>query len=301
MAMNGVVIGSVSSSAAALRGFLRGGLPMAGVCGLHERHADSVSDFCDLRPLAAQAGVPFVAFDKVTEPVMVEFLAGVCPDWLFVIGLSQLVPVHLRQLASAGAVGFHPTPLPEGRGRAPVAWTILLQKQAAANLFFLTDEADAGDLIAQRPVAVMEDDYAQDLIDRTNRVLEALATEMAPQFAAGAVPRFPQDPARATHYPRRRPEDGRIDWQRPAEEVHRLIRAVSRPYPGAFTLRFGCPLTIWRAELLDRTAADAVAGQVVEVRKRQPVIQAQSGRLLLTDTEMKGESFPAWTPGERLI
>ena len=113
--MNAALIGSVSSSAAVLRGMLRGGLQVAGVCGLHERHAARVSDFCDLRPLAEAAGVPFVAFDKVTEAAVAEFLNRQRPDWLFVVGISQLVPAAVRSLARAGAVGFHPTPLPMRR------------------------------------------------------------------------------------------------------------------------------------------------------------------------------------------
>lgn len=311
--MKAALIGSVSSSAATLRGMLRGGLPVAAVCGLHERHAATVSDFHDLRPLAQQAGVPFLAFDKVTEPAVAEFLRQHQPDWLFVVGISQLVPAEIRQLARVGAVGFHPTPLPEGRGRAPVAWTILLQKQAAANLFFLTDEADAGDIIAQRPVPVLPDDYAADLIERTNVVLEQMVVDLAPAFASGQVPRTPQDHARATYYPRRRPEDGRIDWNQPAEEVYRLIRAVSHPYPGAFTFRGeGRKVIVWRASPVDDASmasqaprlgpgpVQASPGTVVEVREFRPVVQAASGRLLLTDIEVEGGDPAPWTPGERL-
>lgn len=318
--MNAAVIGSVSSSAAVLRGMLRGGLPVAAVCGLHERHAPRVSDYHDLRPFAAEAGAEFLAFDKVVEPDVTELLTRVRPDWLFVVGLSQLVPAEIRTLAGAGAIGFHPTPLPEGRGRAPVAWTILLQKSAAANLFFLTDEADAGDIIAQRPVEVLPDDYAGDLIARTNVVLEQMVVDLAPAFAAGNVPRTPQDHTRATYYQRRRPEDGRIDWGQPAEDAYRLVRAVSRPYPGAFCLRGGQKLVIWRAELAEDAPmasatpssppsvrggeadadASAVTGTVIALKDGLPVVQAASGALVLTDIELEGGSADPWTVGERL-
>lgn len=334
MSATAALIGSVSSSVAALKGMLRGGLPVAGVCGLHTRHAGRVSDFRDLAPLAEEARAPFLAFDKVTEPEVASFLKQCRPDWLFVVGLSQLVPAELRDLARLGAVGFHPTLLPEGRGRAPVAWTILLDRPAAANLFYLTDEADAGDLIAQRPVPVHPDDYAADLIERTNEVLEEMVADLAPAFAAGQVPRTPQDHSRATYYFRRRPEDGLIDWRQPAEDIYRLVRAVSRPYPGAFTFRSGRKVTVWRARVLEapdggsHSGEDATAkggvnnlvprkagrmlgpqggmpgllvpGTVVEVRECGPVVQTARGRLLLTDMDMEGgESIP-WTPGERL-
>lgn len=287
--MTAALIGSVSSSVAALRGMLRGGLPVAGVCGLHRRRAATVSDYCDLEPLAAEAGLPYLAFDKVTEPDVAEFLGRIRPDWLFVVGLSQLLPALVRDLARVGAVGFHPTLLPQGRGRAPVAWTILLQKQAAANLFFLTDEADAGDLIAQWPVEVRPDDYAQDLIDRTNIVLEQMVAELAPAFTAGQVPRTPQDHARATFYARRRPEDGQIQWASSAADIYRLIRAVSHPYPGAFTYCAGRKIVIWRARLVDGDWGEVAPGTVVEVRKGRPVVAAATGGLQLTDVQESGE------------
>ena len=273
----------------------RGGLPLAGVCGLAPEHAAGVSDYRDLSPLAAEMVTPFLGFEKVTDSGVFSFLKEVSPDWLFVIGLSQLVPAGLRGLARAGAVGFHPTPLPEGRGRAPVAWTILLDRPAAANLFFLTDEPDAGDIIEQRPVPVRPDDYAADLIARTNDVLETMLADLSPAFASGQVPRRPQDHAKATYYPRRRPEEGRIDWNQPVEAIYRFIRAVSHPYPGAFSYYDGAKILIWRARpIIDSGPASAPPGTVIGFEQGRPLIQTQSGRLELTDIEWSGAAAPDW-------
>jgi methionyl-tRNA formyltransferase len=298
--MNAALIGSVSSSVATLRGMIRGKLEMACVLGLHPRHAKTVSDYCDLRPLAVEAGVPFLAFEKVTESAVASFLQQHRPDWLFVVGLSQMVPADLRDLARAGSVGFHPTLLPEGRGRAPVAWTILLQRPAAANLFLLTDEPDAGDIIDQRPVEVLPEDYARDLIDRTNIVLEQMVADLCPAFASGRVPRRPQDHSKATFYPRRRPEDGQINWTQPVEDVYRLIRAVSHPYPGAFTFCQGRKVIIWRAGPVAGPEAEAEPGTVVPVISNHPIIQTGRGLLELTDVEIIGKADAALAVGQRL-
>jgi methionyl-tRNA formyltransferase len=298
--MNAALLGSVSSSAAALRGMLRGGLEVAGVLGLDRAYSAGVSDYVDLEPLAAKAGVPFVGFRKVIDPQVAGFLEKHRPDWLFVIGLSQLVPAELRGMAGQGAVGFHPTPLPEGRGRAPVAWTILKQRPAAVNLFFLTDEADAGDIIEQRPVEVRTDDYAADLIARTNVVLEQAVADLAPAFATGVVPRHPQDHSRATQYPRRRPEDGLITWSEPAEDIHRMVRAVSRPYPGAFTHAGGTKLMIWRADIVEGDEPRAAPGEVVAIRNGIPVVQTGRGRLALTEIEWPSGDRPPLSIGTRL-
>jgi len=298
--MRAALIGSVSSSAAALRGMLGGGLEVAGVLGLDARYSAGVSDYCDLGPLAAEAGIAFLGFRRVTDPEVAAFIGARKPDWLFVIGLSQLVPAEIRDLARAGAIGFHPTALPEGRGRAPVAWTILLQRRAAANLFFLTSEPDAGDIIEQRPVEVLPDDYAADLIARTNVVLEQMVADLSPAFTSGNVPRRPQDHSKATYYARRRPEDGIVDWNQPAEALYRLVRGVGRPYPGAFTFCGERKVLVWRARPVEGADSGSAPGTVVAMQDDKPVVQCASGLLALTEVEIVGAAGADLAVGQKL-
>jgi len=257
--MNVALMGSVSSSWHALDALIRGGVELTCVLGVDESQAERISDYRSLRQLAQDAAIPFVAFRKVSEPQVERALRENPPDLLWVIGLSQLVPRPLIELARHGGVGFHPTLLPEGRGRAPVAWTILKGARAAANLFFLTDEPDAGDIITQREVPVLPDDYSADLIARTNLALAEAILELAPAIRSGRLPRTPQDHSRATYYPKRTPADGLIDWSQSAADVYRLIRAAGRPYPGAFTFLEGRKLTIWRAQPAPALARPASA------------------------------------------
>lgn len=272
--MNVAMIGSVSSSEAVLHALHRGGVPVVGVLGLDPQAANSVSDFRDLRPAAQAMAAPFGYFRKLSEPHVERFIHDCRPDLLWVIGLSQMAPRELIALAPGGGIGFHPTMLPRGRGRAPVAWTIILGEAAAVSLFYLTDRADAGDLIAQRPVPVRTDDYAQDLIDRTNTVLGEVVVELAPAIRAGRLPRFPQNEGLATYYPRRTPDDGLIDWCHPTCSIDRLVRGVSHPYPGAFTFADGRRLIVWRGRV-------ALPSEVVATKSDPP------GRVLAVD-EVRG-------------
>lgn len=287
--MRVALIGSVSSSLHTLRGLLRGGVEVSCVMGLDPAHRAGVSDYVDLRPEAERAGLPYCGFRKIAEPGVAAFLAAHPAELLFVVGLSQLAPPGLIALASAGAVGFHPTVLPKGRGRAPVAWTILLQQPAAANLFFLAEEADAGDIIEQRIVEVRPDDYAQDLISRTNEVLEQMVVDLSPAIRSGTLPRRPQNHAEATWYGKRGPEDGRIDWRQPAEQIYRLIRAVSRPYPGAYGYLEDRKVIIWRAMPHELENYPGPAGQVMAVDGgRGVMVQCGKGALWLTEIEDDG-------------
>lgn len=286
--MNVALMGSVSSSWYALDALVRGGVEITGVLGVDESRARHVSDYRCLRERAGDAGIPFHSFAKVSEPDVEKFLLNRAPDLLWVIGLSQLVPDRLMAIARIGGVGFHPTMLPEGRGRAPVAWTILRGARAAANLFFLTDEPDAGDIIIQREVPVRPDDYSEDLIERTNRVLADAVLELAPRIRAGDVPRTPQDHSKASYYPKRIPADGLIDWAESTDGVYRLIRAAGRPYPGAFTHHQQQRLTVWRGRPSEAYAAGGSGkpGTVLSVSSSAGIAVATGdGAILMTDVE----------------
>ena len=304
--MNVVLMGSVSSSWHALDALVRGGVTVTGVLGVHESQADRIGDFRSLRERAGDAGIPFHAFVKVGESAVASFIESKSPDMLWVIGLSQLVPDRLIRLANHGGVGFHPTMLPEGRGRAPVAWTILLNARAAATLFYLCDEPDAGDIIVQREVPVKPDDYSEDLIHRTNLVLGEAVLELAPRLQSNDLPRTPQDHSKATFYKKRTPADGLIDWSASTDCVYRLIRAAGRPYPGAFTYIAERKLTVWRAQPADDSSVDhdADAGRVIAIDQAQGVLVATADAgvwLTEVDVQHGGSACDVLAVGDRLM
>lgn len=287
--MNVALMGSVSSSWYALDALIRSGVEITGVLGVDESQAERISDYRSLRRLATDAALPFLSFVKVSEPEVETFLCERAPDMLWVIGISQLVPDRLINIARYCGLGFHPTMLPEGRGRAPVAWTILKNARAAVSLFVLTHEADAGDLIAQREVAVKPDDYSEELIERTNHVLSEVVLELAPLIKSGSVPRVPQDHSKATHYEKRTPADGVIDWHAPTEAVYRLVRAAGRPYPGAFTHGGGNKVTIWRAQPCEVDVSDGSSpGQVLANDASGVLIRTGDAALRATEVEADG-------------
>ena len=166
------------------------------------------------------------------------------------------------------------------------------------NLFYLADEPDAGDIIVQREVPVLPDDYSQDLIQRTNEVLHEVILELAPAIKSGTLTRTPQDHAQATYYPKRTPADGLIDWSKSTDDVYRLIRAAGRPYPGAFSFLPDTKVTIWRARPEDPTQVppdlhNEAAGTILAVREcglsvdatDQPLVKTGDGAIRLTESE----------------
>lgn len=240
------LMGSVSSSLHALTALVNDGIEVAGVLGIPPEAGLRVAGYRDLGVFATERGLPYLPFSRVGEPTVEEFLRRCAPDQLWVVGLSQMVPEALIRIAPQGGIGFHPTMLPEGRGRAPIAWTIIRSARAGATFFRLTAEVDAGDIVAQREVPVGDDDYASDVLAKVDGAIEDCVADIAPALREGRLDATPQDHSRATYYPRRRPEDGWLDWSSSTADVYRLVRAVGRPYSGAFSYVDGIKVTVWR-------------------------------------------------------
>lgn len=281
--MRVALIGSVTSSQACLEGLLDAGARPVAVLGLAPGISAKVAGYVDLSRVAAAHALPYQPFRKVSDPEVSEFLRAQRPDLLFVIGLSQLVPDAVLGLAPLGGVGFHPTLLPEGRGRAPVAWTLLREATAAVNLFRLVDAPDAGDLLVQVPVPLEPRETAASLIARMDVVLRQVARQLWPSLSKGELRATPQDHARASHYPKRTPEDGIIDWGVTTHRLDRFVRAVGRPYAGAFThTGTGAKVVIHAARPGDE-GANAQPGTLVEATNVRLVIATLDGTLVVEE------------------
>jgi methionyl-tRNA formyltransferase len=246
---NAVVVGAVDSTRVALEALgAAAGWRVAGLVTLEPELAARHSDFVDLAPLAAGLGAPVLAVDRVNAADAIARIAALEADYLFVIGWSQLCGPELMALAPGRVIGYHPAPLPRMRGRAAIPWTILAAEPITASTLFWIDEGmDSGPILDQQFLHVAPDETAGSLYRRHIAALAAMLKRTLPRIAAGEPPREAQDERYATWTARRIPADGRIDWGAPAARIDRLIRAVGRPYPGAFTELGGARLTIWAA------------------------------------------------------
>jgi methionyl-tRNA formyltransferase len=157
-----------------------------------------------------------------------------------------MIPVAVLALAPRGALNLHGSLLPRLRGRAPINWALVeCEEETGVTLHHMVAAPDAGDIVAQRGWRIGPRDDARDLFFRAVEETRILLRDVWPLIRAGTAPRIPQDPARATYRGRRRPEDGRIDWSQPTRRVDGLVRAVTAPFPGAFTFLDGKKLMVW--------------------------------------------------------
>jgi methionyl-tRNA formyltransferase len=201
-----------------------------------------------------------------------------------------LIRDELLMLPPLGFIGMHPTMLPTGRGRAPIPWAIILGlKETGTTWFYVDPGADTGDILIQQKVPVLDTDTSSTLGARTDDVAAELLVKALPLLACNRAPRIKQDQSAATVWPRRRPEDGIIDWSRDAGALCRWVRALTHPYPGAFTYLTGRKLWIWSAERASVPLAGA-PGEVLAVDHRGALVATGKGLLNVTHVQWEGRT-----------
>ncbi len=285
-----VLVGAVGSTRIALQALSEWPGGLTALATLPPARSARHSDYEDLRPLAGRLGVPVIEAINVNAPASLYALRELEPDLVMVIGWSQLCGPEFLQVPRLGAVGFHPAPLPEFRGRAVIPWTILERRTVTgASLFWLDEGMDSGDLLAQERFDVASDETAETLYRKHEASLARLLGAVATAVLAGDPPRLAQDHRRATYCARRTAQDGEIDWHQSAEQVWTLIRAVTRPYPGAFTRMRGGTCVVWAADLVDDAPYIGLPGQVQAIIHGAPLVRCgDGGHVLLRETELTG-------------
>jgi methionyl-tRNA formyltransferase len=202
----------------------------------------SVADFCRER------GIPVFTPKDVNAPPWPERIRAAAPDLLFSFYYRSMLKGEILAIPSLGAMNLHGSLLPKYRGRAPVNWVLVKgETETGVTLHFMTEKPDAGDIVGQAAVPIAFDDTALTLFGKMEGAAGRLLDELLPGIFRGDIPRRPNDVERGSYFGGRRPEDGRIDWSLPATGIYNLVRAVTRPYPGAFTELSGDALTVWWA------------------------------------------------------
>ena len=202
-------------------------------------HSDDPNEhqwFGSVLQLAREYGVDAVTPESADLPEWLARAAAEKPDFVFSFYYRYMLSPAWLQLPRRGALNMHGSLLPKYRGRAPVHWAIIQgETETGASLHYMVEKPDAGALVDQESVAILEDDDALAVSIKLAAAAEQVLRRSLPSLIAGTSTARLLDLAHGTYFGRRRPEDGRINWRLSARSVHDLVRAVAPPFPGAFT------------------------------------------------------------------
>lgn len=179
-------------------------------------------------------------------------IKGLNPDFIFVIGWSQLIDKEIINASKKGTIGFHTSKLPKNRGRSTIAWQISEgYTETALTMFYISEGIDNGDIIAQENIKIEQNDYVKDILFKMNQSAYNLLKTYFPLLLNGKATRIKQDERQANYRRLRTDNDSLINWNSNTERIYNLIRAVSFPYPKAWTLYKGKKIKINYANMID--------------------------------------------------
>lgn len=293
--MRAVIMGAVESTEIAIAAFARSDWELALVVSLPVDKSARHSDYIDLQQAADSAGAQVHRTTQTNHPDTLAAIAAAKPDYIFVIGWSQICGPDFLNLMPGKVIGYHPAALPRLRGRAALAWTIILdEKVTAGSLFWMDDGVDTGAILEQQFFHVAPRETAATLYAKHMTALGTMIDRALPRLASGLAEPQAQDESCATYATRRTAADGLIDWNSPATKIDRLVRAAGKPYPGAFTTAKGSKLVIWETEIYNGDGVyHATPGQLVGTDGERLLVQTGNGLLMIPQWSWEHEGKPA--------
>ncbi len=235
---------------------------------------------------ALERGLSVYQPKRVREPEFIETLRALRPEVIVVAAYGQILPAELLALPKYGCINIHASLLPRYRGAAPITWAIVRGEAETGNTIMRMDEGmDTGAILLQERIPIDPKDTAGTLTEKLSVQGANLITTALPLIVAGKLTPRAQDSSLATLAPLLKKEDGRIDWERGALEIHNRVRGMN-PWPGAYTVLDNKIVKIIETEVVDGGAAP---GRLLEKNGNTLFAGAGSGLLQLLIVQPEGK------------
>jgi methionyl-tRNA formyltransferase len=251
-----------------------------------------VADYCDLTAMCAELNIPCYVANKYSlkDDQDLTQIASLKLDIAFVMGWQRMIPGDVLNTFAVGAFGMHGSTddLPIGRGRSPMNWSLIERRtHFHTNLFRYDAGVDAGDILDSFVFSIQPSDTAETMHYKNVLAMKCLVLRNLEHLSSGNIRLHPQKASTPTFYPKRNPEDSIIDWRQDVFQIEAHIRAVTKPFNGAFTFANEDRVTIYRAAIFDTDVVDygyrdRINGEVIEVfPSGKFLIRCRSGLLIV--------------------
>ncbi len=256
-----------------------------------------------VKQAALQHGLAVYQPERVRRPEVVEYLRGLAPDAMVVVGYGQIIPQSVIDIAPCGILNVHASLLPKYRGAAPVQWAVAQgETRTGVTIMQIDAGLDTGDILRTAEADIGPEENAIELGGRLAVMGAGLLVETLEDSAARAIQPRKQDSAQATYAPILKKEDGRIDWRQAAAAIHNRVRGF-QPWPGGYTSFRGQTLNIWRSRVAGVPSAAGSASPGSFVSLKPPIVAAGEGALELVEVQLEGRkrlSAADFANGQRL-
>ena len=287
-----VICGCTEAGFETLEFLLEQNIAISYIVSLNDEQAKkwNVSGYCSFDKLSKKYNIP-IYYPKsysLKEKEDLDFFQHHSFDLLILGGWQRLIPDNILSTLKIGGVGVHGSSemLPKGRGRSPVNWSLIEGKNKyILQLFLMTPGIDDGDILDFQTFDINKWDTCRTLYYKISIVQKQKLLELIPKLIKNEFKRIPQT-GEPTFYPKRTPDDGLINWNQTSEKLYDFIRAITKPYPGAFSYLDNKKIKIWKAQPFDNkiTYDQNKVGQIVEIFSSGDfVVNCYTGSLLVTE------------------
>lgn len=265
--------------------------------------------FSPVKECALEFGIPCYQPERIRDEECREVLARENADVFVVVAFGQILPQRILDLPKYGCLNVHASLLPKYRGAAPIQWAVINgDKETGVTIMQMDAGMDTGDILMQETVALDADETGGSLFDKLAESGSVLCGKTIRALEAGTVRPVPQDDASATYTRMIQKQDGKIDFEMPANRIECLIRGMN-PWPSAYTSLHGKTFKIWEAQVTDEQT-DSEPGTIYRVTKDAFCVACKNGGLKILSVQLEGKRRMSaadflrgysLSPGERLV
>ena len=244
--------------------------------------------YTPVKEAALAHDIPVYQPTKIRDPECIEELRKYKADIMVVIAFGQILPKEILEMTPYGCVNVHASLLPAYRGAAPIQWAVINGDKVSGVTTMQMDEGlDTGDMLLKEEIVLDEKETGGSLHDKIADAGARLCIETLKALEQGTVTPVKQGES-TTEYARMLDKRmGNISWEKPAEEIERLIRGLN-PWPSAYTDWNGKVMKIWQAEVCEGDTKE-VPGTVVKVEKDGFYVQTGKDLLKVTELQIPGK------------
>ena len=215
-----------------------------------------------VKEAALAANLPVHQPEKIRVPEVPELLQSYSPDFIVIIAYGQIIPARLLPIPKHGWINLHASLLPKYRGAAPINWAIVHgETQTGLTTMRIDAGMDTGDILLQSELKIGAAETAPELAARLSEAGAPLMADTLRGLAAGKITPRPQDHSQSTLAPMLKRDDGRIDWNCTAKEIHNRMRGFTL-WPGSHSIFRLHSCHLW-AEPVSKKKSDAPPGTLL--------------------------------------
>ena len=227
-----------------------------------------IKDIYNNRKLKSEIDYYLNDGSKINSIKILRWIKKRKPDIIFCIGWSQLLKKKLLNIAPKGVIGYHPSDLPKNRGRHPIIWSLALGlKNIGSSFFYMDSKADSGRIISKKMIKIKKDSNSYSVYKDLIKIGKKQIREIISKIKDNKLYSSLQKNSESNYWRKRSDIDGKIDWRMSADNINNLVKALTKPYPGAYFFLKEKKITVWKSKVINLNARNLEPGKIVRFNK----------------------------------